>query len=342
MVYKNMCLHNVAELIETDDGILLTRVPDGLRVTLNESAKTRAVMPAGCEMRFNLKSKEAKISLKANEGETGIAEVYQGNFLLSHHFVTGGISEIKTGLPGNIEKLREISREMKLPFDAGLTRVVLPHIVTLKITGIEGDFALPEKKQVPGKRYLAYGSSITHGQTSVRPAGSYAMRTAEHLGVDLVNLGLGGGAHCEKQMADYIAGRQDWDFASLELGINMRAFEVEEFKKRVEYFVPAIVKARPDKYVFCIDLFTFDMDFDRASEKQKTFRKIVKDVVGGCKSGRAVHIDGRDILRGVNGLAVDLVHPSPAGMEEMALNLAGIIKKYLGVACEKLALEKRK
>ncbi len=334
MVYKNMCLHNVAELIETDGGMQVTRIPESLRITLNESAKTRAVEPAGCEIRFNLKSKEAKISLKGIEGETGIAEVYQGNFLVSYYFITENVVEIKIALPVNIEKLREISSERNLPFDAGLTRIILPHIMTnvmrLKIVDAEGDFTLPEKNQFPDKRYLAYGSSITHGASSLRPGGSYVMRTAERLGVDLVNLGFAGGAHCEKQMADYIAGRQDWDFATLEMGINMReSFTAEEFERRVKYFVPAIVKAHPDKYVFCMDLFTCDMDFESSSEKQNTFRKIVRGVVDGCKSDKVIYIDGRDILRNVNGLAVDLVHPSPAGMEEMALNLSGVIKKHI-------------
>jgi lysophospholipase L1-like esterase len=330
MVYKNMSLYNVAEVVETDGGIILTRIPEGLRVSLNDAAKTRAVMPAGCEMRFNLKSKEARILLKGNEGERGIAEVYQGNFLLSYHFVADSIYEIRVSLPKNIEKLKEISSEKSLPFDAGLTRVVLPHIVTLKVIDIEGDFAPAREEQSPSKRYLTYGSSITHGQASIRPTGSYAMRTAEYLGVDLINLGFGGGAHCEKQMADYIADRQDWDFASLELGINMvGGFEVEEFRKRVKYFIPRITEAHPDKYIFCIDMFTFYMDYDRSAEKQNTFRKIVKDVVKDIGSKKVIHIDGRDILRSINGLAVDLVHPSPAGMEEMAMNLSSIIKNYI-------------
>ena len=44
-------------------------------------------------------------------------------------------------------------------------------------------------------------------------------------------------------MADYIAGRDDWDFATLEMGINMIGdFDVEEFRSRVEYFIPKIGK----------------------------------------------------------------------------------------------------
>ena len=64
---------------------------------------------------------------------------------------------------------------------------------------------------------------------------------AQLLGVDLINLGFGGGACLEPEIADYIAGRQDWDFASLELGINLlRQVEPEEFARRVDYFVERI------------------------------------------------------------------------------------------------------
>ena len=53
-------------------------------------------------------------------------------------------------------------QEERMVFDAGLTRIILPY-TTCVIKGIEGDFDLPRKEQMPEARYLAYGSSITHG-----------------------------------------------------------------------------------------------------------------------------------------------------------------------------------
>jgi hypothetical protein len=328
MIYKNVCLHNIAELIPEEEGMLLSRIPDSLRTTLNDSAKKMALMPAGGELRFNLKSTEARIILKGSEEGTFILEVYQGNFFTANHFISNRVTEVKISFPDNIERLKEISRIKKLPFDGGLTRVILPYVSTLKVIDIQGEFQPPEKSQLPEKVYLAYGSSITHGGSATRPTGTYAMRTAQHLGADLINLGLAGGAHCESQMADYIAGRQDWDFASLEMGINMvLGFEVEEFKKRVEYFIPRIAEAHPEKYIFCIDMFTFYMDYDSSAEKQNIFREIVKNVVKGLNSSKVIYLDGREILKGIDGLRADLLHPSPAGMEEIALNLSGIIKR---------------
>jgi len=332
MNHKNVELYNVQEIIESKkgNGKLLTRIPDELRVTLNESAKNNAIRTAGCEIRFNLKSETAKIVLETAEEAIplSIAEVYQGVFKISSHIIKEGPTEISISLPANIELLDKITKEKNLPFDAHLIRVILPHLASTKIINIERDFSLPDKEQTPRTKYLAYGSSITHGFRAIRPTGSYAMRTAQLLGVDLINLGFGGGAHCENQLADYIAERNDWDFATLELGINMIAgFKIDEFKKRVEYFIPRIAQAHPDKWIFCIDLFTF-YSIPRA-EKQDEFRTAVRDTVTKLNMPKLVHIDGREILKNPSGLITDLVHPSPEGMEEMALNLSGVIKEHI-------------
>jgi len=319
--------HNVAELIEEDGGMSITRIPENLRLTLNKSALACARASAGCEMRFNLKSKEARIVLLSN----GVAEVYHGCFQKTVHLIDDKPVSIPLSLPANVETLKTLSKERNLPFDAGLTRVILPYRVT-KIIDIEGDFEPPSASQLPKVNYLAYGSSITHGSASVSPSGTYIMRTAERLGVNLFNLGFGGGAHFENQMADYIAGRKDWDFASFEMGINMvSGFEVEEFRRRVEYFLDRIVKKHPGKHIFCIDMFTFYGDIlGMKNDKHKKFRKVVRDAVGKINSEKVIHVDGRKMLKNVTGLAFDLVHPSPAGMEEMALNLSKEIGKRIG------------
>ncbi|MBA7552000.1 hypothetical protein ES705_44551 [subsurface metagenome] len=327
-------MYNVAEVIEQEGEERFTRIPDKLRTTLNESAKSAALSAAGCEIRFNLKSETGKIILKTEQNSClPIIEVYQGVFEVASQIISPEPTEILISLPQNIGLLDKITKEKKFPFDAYLTRVILPHLAPTTIVKIEGDFALPTKGQTPQTKYIAYGSSITHGSTAIRPTGTYAMRTTQLLGVDLINLGFGGGAHCESQMAGYIAERNDWNFATLELGINMvGGFETDEFKKRVEYFIQKIATAHPEQWIFCIDLFTFVADFDPVSTKQDEFRKIVKETVEKLKMPKVVYLDGREILKNVSGLmGGDLVHPSPEGMEEMAKNLAKCIKKFFKI-----------
>ena len=327
MIHNNVELYNIAELLPPRDGNgkLISRVPNRLRLTLNPNAKLRALYAAGCEIRFNLEDDFARIVLSSEE--PSIAEVFQGNFQVSWHIIDTEPTEIKVSLPQNIDLLDKVTKEKQLPFDAHLTRVILPYAPRTRLLTIEGETSPPRRDQTPEKRYLAYGSSITQGARSYRPTGSYAMRTAQRLGVDLLNLGFGGGAHCEPQIADYIAEREDWDFATLEMGINMvNRFSIGEFQKRVEYLVEKIAKAHPDKWVFCIDLFTFAADFDPSARKHREFRRVVREAVENLDMPKLIYVDGRTLLRDVSGLTFDLVHPAPSGMEEIAVNLSNLIQ----------------
>ncbi|MDF1512591.1 MAG: SGNH/GDSL hydrolase family protein, partial [Anaerolineae bacterium] len=194
----------------------------------------------------------------------------------------------------------------------------------------QGDIRPPEVDQTPSRTYLAYGSSITHGNNSIGATGMFSRLTAEHLGVDFLNLGFGGGAHCEASLGRYIAGRDDWDFATLEMGINMvNWMDTPEFESRIRDFVTPIVQAHPDKWLFCIDMFPFEMDFDLNSDKNHTFRAAVRELVAELDTPKLVHIDGRDLLRDVRGLSADLLHPSPAGMAEIAQNLSARMQRAM-------------
>ncbi|MEM2889486.1 MAG: SGNH/GDSL hydrolase family protein [Candidatus Bathyarchaeia archaeon] len=330
MIYGDVELYNVAELLPTNDNVgkYLCRIPNKLRVTLNPAAEANALCAAGSEIRFNLEDKTAKVTLSSDM--PGIAEVFQGSFHVSWQIVGSQPTEISVRLPDNISFLERVAKEKGLPYDPRLTRIILPIYSPIRLISVEGATTPPRRGQTPMMKYLAYGSSITHGASAMRPTGSYAMRTAQRLGVDLINLGFGGGAHCEGQMADYIAEREDWDFASLEMGINMvGGFSTEEFTQRVEYFVERISKTHPEKWVFAIDLFTFAADFDRNSKKQNEFRQVVKNTVENLALPKLVYVDGRRMLKIASGLTFDLVHPAPAGMEEISTNLARLIKRKM-------------
>ena len=311
------------------DGFYLTRIPNELRLSLNDRAKRAALSAAGCEVRFNLRDSQAKLILMSEDKAPTPVEVYQGNFLISSHLIDTNPTEITVSTPPNLEMLEEVTRDMDLPFDARLTRMVLPYRPPLRLIDFVGEASPPEPHQTPSKTQLSYGSSITHGATAIRSTGTYAMRTAQLLGVDLFNLGFGGGAHCEGQLADYISGRQDWDFATLEMGINMvrrEEFPVEVFEERVSYFLSRIAERHVDKWIFCMDIFTIAEDLVGNVKKQERFREVVRDTVADLDLPKLVYLDGRDILKNVSGLTFDLVHPSPSGMEEIAQNLSRAVK----------------
>jgi lysophospholipase L1-like esterase len=331
VIHEQVELYNVHELLSTADvqGMSLCRIPNALRLQLNEAAMRNALQATGCELRFNLAdnrgdASEARIVLQSTESPS-LVEIYQGPFLVDWHVVGLEPTEIVIAHPERQPMLEMLHGQHSLPFDPQLTRVLLPWRPPALLLSIEGETTLPRPEQTPPVTMLTYGSSITHGNSAIRPSGTWASRTAQRLGVDLLNLGFGGGAHLEPQMADYIAGRNDWHLATLEMGINLIGqIDANEFARRVAYFIPTIARAHPGKWIFCIDLFTCRYDWEE-KEKIAAFRRIVADQVAELGLPKLVHLSGADLLPSLPGLTADLVHPSPYGMEEIAQNLAAII-----------------
>ncbi len=287
----------------------------------------------GCELRFNLKSPEAVVTLRM-DARPAIAELWHGPFMDRDWFTIGlEPTTIKTVWHKRPETVASIAGSRPLRHDPALYRILLPWRPQVTVLDIQGEFEPPRPDQSPATKYLAYGSSITHGNTSVRPSATYASRTAQRLGVDLINLGLGGGAHLEPEMADYIAGRDDWDFATLEMGVNIvSTVPVKEFAERVDYFVSTISRSNPDRWVFCIDMFPLWVDFDQDPRLTRGYRKVVRDAVGRLNLPRLAHLDGRRLLKDLSNLTGDVVHLAPAGMEEVSVNLARAIKSKTGGA----------
>ena len=333
MHYKSADLHNIVELFEIDGTAAkgISRIPLDIRATLNESAQANAIQATGCEIRFNLHSDVAEIVLEMAD-RPAIAEVYYGSFLGAWHVVETHPTILPITQSLKLDMLRELARDHGLPYDSGLIRVILPWRPPVRLHDIQGEISPAEKVQTPSRTYLAYGSSITHGNTSISANGMFTRRIADRFGVDLLNLGFGGGAHCEASLAQYIAGRDDWDFATLEMGINMVGWLDEaDFAERVLGFISPIANAHRDQWIFCIDMFPFYMDFDPGSKRNHAYRAIVREAVAELNLPKLVHIDGRDMLHDIRGLCTDLVHPSPAGMEEIAQNLSARMQSVMGM-----------
>jgi hypothetical protein len=331
--------HNVARILPADDGegVRLCRLPAEVWKELSPQGQKRSFSTVGCELRFNLKGPEARVVLKFAEtrGESlqwmpVLAEVAHGPFFEGWtavrsdwtEFVVRPVTANLAGAPGLAAA----------GFDPALFRVLLPMHPEVRVKAIIGDVSPVREGQVPRRRYLAYGSSITNGFMGAKPSEAYPARVGRLLGVDACNIGLGGSALLEPAVARYIAGRTDWDFASLEMGINLlKSTPVEEFKRRVEGFVPVIARAHPDKWLFCIDLFTCFYDFQR-DPKIAAYREVVREAVARLASPKVVHVDGRELLADPSGLSSDLLHPYGEGFVEIAGKLAARMQAAMGPA----------
>lgn len=336
MIYNNVELYNVEAMAPCGDqvGFKLSRIPEEVRSRMNERAQSTAFFTCGCEIRFNMVSDSVKLVLKRDQlpqtTAMGVAEVYygpfQGPYWICPSFVGAEPSEIVIDRPKNMDALKRAAEANGLPYDPELIRVILPYDLSHILLDMEGETAPPRPGQTPAVKYLSYGSSITHGGSAVRPTGSYTMRTARQLGVDLINLGFAGSAQLDEAAADYIAARKDWSFATIELGINViDQWEPEFFRKKVDYFVSRIAEANPDKWIFIIDMFMNEKDFAH-NPKALAYRDIVRRKVESLHLPKLAHLPGTELLTQCTGLSADLLHPSEQGFEEIAGSLTRIMR----------------
>lgn len=332
-------LHNVDHLEPAPGGTgwRLNRVPAGLWPKLNRPARERAYSPAGSEVRFNLRGSEARLSLRFVEDRSAkakgwpvLAEIRQGDFLLECVPLQDNWADLVIRRPGNLAKLAAAGPRGQRGFDPELVRVALPYMPVVEVKGLVGDVTPARREQLPGRSCLAYGSSITHGAYALRAGETYPACVARALGVDHYNLGFSAGAYLEPEMADWIAQRTDWDFATLELGVNLiTPLSTAEFRSRVEVFLRKIVTAHPDQWIFVIDVFTAGPDFE-ANPKRAEFRAIVREAVRIINRPKVRYLDGREMFRRTTGLSRDLLHPSAEGFAEIGERLATAIRDLMG------------
>ena len=336
MNYQNVELHNVCDIFPLRKGkeFGISRLPLDILEDINPGARGMCKMGSSCEIRGRLKKNgSARIVLRALDDNVvpPTVLVFRGEFLDKAVVLRiGKKTEILLDEHPSQVDLDEISKSEEHVFDSRLIRVVFPPIHHVNIVSIEGDWSMPKRKSKPSKMLLSYGSSITHGASAVFPMGTYTAQCARRLGMDMLDLGLGGAAQMDLAIAKHIASRKDWDVATLEMGINVRGWSKIKFEKAVLEFVGTIAKACPRKEIFCIDLFTNDGDYTiRHSEKVSSFRKIVKKIVKKIGSDRVHYVNGKKLLTDSRGLWTDLVHPNDFGMEEIGRKLSKYISEKI-------------
>lgn len=334
--FKNAELYNIEELIKVDEKYYrMSRLNAQIRGEVAESTAERSFYNCGCEIRFNLKGEKAEITLLRKPGEevlaTGAAEIYYGDFQASYQETPRILSNepltitIKQKIVVEVENT---AKNLNNVFAPELVRILLPYDWDNYLIDIQGNLDPPAASQVPEKKILTYGSSITHGGSANHPGESYAFKLAQLLGYDLINKGFAGSAKMEPAMANYLA-ELDWDLAVLEMGINIiDDWSLEKFAKRIDYFIEEIALKNQDKWIFCTDLFRNRRDFND-NHKSKEFRRIIKNKVETLNLKKLKYVSGLELLTDIRGLSADFVHPSTYGMDQIANNFYKKIKKII-------------
>lgn len=340
MEFKGIDIHNCKELVlnKQTGGYQISRLP--MQIADKLSANT--FVDSGVELRFVPVDDEVRIVIrKTGKGASRVVVYYgaiQSGWQNLYKDIYDTPTEIVIPKAPNLEKLQKVTEINGYPYAPEVVRVVLQN-AGYEIFDVKGRCVPPLKDQLPKKTYLAYGSSITHGSLAVVYPNTYVFRLGEYFKADTINLGFAGNARLEKEMADYIAKQCDFDFATLEMGINILNIDVEDFRNRVTYFVSTIAKAHPLKKIFCIDVFFMEKDvFEPGNPESKPnlFRKTVREVIKELNLPNIVYISGLEMLTSSKGLSQDLLHPNARGVEELSGNLCNVMSKYLGWECGKI------
>lgn len=347
MIYQNIQFHNVVQLekVEEFPGLRLQRFAPEVRNALgyegDERGRPRTHSSVGCEIRFVTTAKTIRLSLSALYGEGDIL-VYKGNFFHSKHRIKEG--QIKTLELDESLKLAKVKPEILKghAFSTDVWRVFFCFGYCAVYHGIDtfGHMIRPPKEEeLPKINILAYGSSITNGGSASIVSNTYIYQAARRLKADIMNLALGGACLCEKEVVDFIAERTDWDLLILELGVNMRNIGIpsKEFRKRVEYFLQALIKSHPKKPIILLTMFPNSGNYlidenDPLAIRTKEYNTIIRNLHEEMNHDQLYLIEGDEILTDFSGLSCDLLHPFDFGYIEMGENLANkIVEKVEGV-----------
>ncbi|SFG92270.1 Lysophospholipase L1 [Halopelagius inordinatus] len=331
--------HNVQELRDAEgDGDRIQRVPEDVRTRLNDGARTRMCHPAGVELRF-VSEGPVRVTLSSRVRDSTVRPFW-GDFQASGEEVVVGEdpTTVELELPEQLTDLRPSARD-GLRYDPRVCRLVLPgehrggHV---RFHGVEGDVRPPTESELPSVRYLAYGTSITEGEAPVSETLTYVNQAARRLGADPINLGSCGSAYCDEAMAEHIAGRDDWDVATLSISVNMLGtFSVDAFRNRAAAMVDAVAGANPNRPVACITIFPNARDYRVSYEDDdecERFRDALRTVVAESDRENVHLLEGPDLLPTAAGLTTDLGHPGDDAMIRIGENLARELKPLLADA----------
>ncbi|MFD5054989.1 GDSL-type esterase/lipase family protein [Streptomyces tendae] len=240
-------LRGALDLERTEHGLLPHRLPASARAQNNDGQLAMAEsQPSG--VRLALRTRATALELDtlptkrayvgAPPRPDGVYDLLVDGRPAGRGSVAGGNTltiDMTTGTagvePGPVGTLRFTD----LPEGDKDIEIWLPHNETTELVALRTD-APVEPAPDPGRRvWLHHGSSISHGSDAASPTTTWPALAASLGGVELVNLGLGGGALLDpftaRAMRDTPA-----DLISVKIGINV----VNADLMRLRAFGPAV------------------------------------------------------------------------------------------------------
>ena len=334
MIYKNMEIHNAAQLMPVaHGGAVWLRYPSAVCEHFErEGARIQAGNSSGVELRFIMKGDFAEI--KVRSAGSGRYHIFRGGLQGGWYDHEGKITSAEETVIRIERKEQEtidrVHKDFSLPWDPSLIRIVFDG-GRFEILGAEGEIVPPTAEQTPKKTILFYGSSITHGSNALSATNNWTSWVAHGLSMDCLNKGLAGSCCMEDETVSYLGalGREGaWDVAVLELGINVMAWDGEKRRAHVENTLKKIAGENPDKPIFVISPFYSNYDYD-GSAQPAGWRETIRSVTEALAYPNVTYIPGDSILGSMDLISADCVHPSAYGVAQIAQRLLSAMKRVL-------------
>jgi len=336
MIFKNVELYNVGGLIPAEGGgYHMSRVPQQVREHMTDHGKEVALCPAGVEIRFVINSGTARIKLRSNNKRKLI--VYYGALNRSADPNTDfyGPEETTVEIVQNPvgDKCEALTKMCGYSFDPSVVRLLLDPFGHDIIVDVEGDIRPPYPNETPQKRFIMYGSSITHGCFALTQNNTYVYQISRKLNCDVYNFGFGGSCMLEKEVCDYLAenGTENndrrWDFAVMELGINtFTMMDHDEFGRRAKYLLDVMRDKNPTARFFVTDIYPHLGEINDNGANNERRMALRRQLDG---RDNIIFVPGNELLTDWSGLCTDGIHPNIEGIREIADNWYKVISENL-------------
>jgi hypothetical protein len=234
------------ELEQTATGLLPHRLPATARKFADGALAMAEAQPSGVRLAFRTRATYIELeTLPTKQVYTGTPPRPDGVYDL---FIDGRLAGQATTLRGNVLTVDMMTGAAKhqpgppaIVEFAGLAdgrkdiEIWLPWNETTELIALHTDAPIEALPDRGNRVWLHHGSSISHGSNAANPSSTWPALAASLSGVELVNLGFGGGALLDPFMARVMRDTPA-DLISIKIGINV----VNHDLMRLRAFVPAV------------------------------------------------------------------------------------------------------
>ena len=330
-ITDDLCLYDVRKPPFSLHGVwydtdAFYRIPRDAAERVSKNIYDMCDTTAGGRVRFRTDSKRIvlKTSIRKAEEVTAMTplavkgfDLYADNSYVSSFMPPFSLMEgaYSSSVTFGDSEMREII--IHFPLYASVTELFI---------GLDGDAALlPAEPYKYEKPVVFYGSSITNGAAASRPGMTYEAMLSRTLGADHHNLGFGGSAKGEREMAEYIA--------SLDMSVFVMDYDynapTEEHLENTHYpFYKIVREKHPD-----IPIIFITRPCKKKLESNEARRRIIKNTYERAIAEgdeRVYYINGADLLPfDSNEFDVDSVHPTDLGFYFMANGIYPVLKSAL-------------